>query len=314
MFNVVDMDTSDTSIEVIACQFFGKKLTIHSIDITANTLPKVIYRRIIDDRCGASYASTVAQLLPEEYEIYEIDYNHDRQQPRHVVIDCGSSITTIHPGNTFSHILVTTHECKFIEEQPQQQLYDHHRGSNNNVGSCKSSSIQMGWETSSTDGGSLFAYQIPKSCWKTQEWKRSIVATGFKVRGQLGNMINPGAPGFVYTFFAQRPNSPIKHSNRQQRHQRPWIGISGDCAEAAYILRPRLTTAKTSEGDNNTLAEVTDFELLCEISCGATIGSLAIGYDNFCDLPQQQDFAKIYIPCYEKDKILVFALGDGTGP
>jgi len=40
---------------------------------------------------------------------------------------------------------------------------------------------------------------------------------------------------------------------------------------------------------------------------------LAIGYDNFCDLPQQQDFVKIYIPCYKNDKILVLALGDGTG-
>jgi len=99
-----------------------------------------------------------------------------------------------------------------------------------------------------------------------------------------------------------------------QRHKRPWIGISGDCAAAAYILRPRLTATKTSKGDSNTVAEVTDFELLCEISCGATIGSLAIGYDNFCVLPQQQDFSKISIPCYEKDKILVFALGDGTGP
>ena len=161
MFNVVDMDTSDTSIEVIACQFFGKKLTIHSIDINANTLPKVIYRRIIDDRCGASYASTVAQLLPEEYERSENDDDHNTQQPRHVVIDCGSPITTILPGNTFSHILVTTHECKFIEDQPQQQLSEHHRGKNNNVGSYKSSSIQMGWETSNTDGGSLFANQIP---------------------------------------------------------------------------------------------------------------------------------------------------------
>lgn len=299
------MDTSDTSIEVIACQFFGRKLTIHSIDINADKLPKVIYRRILDDRCGASYAATVAQLQSEGYERSESD-DHNRQQTRPVVIDCGSPRTTIQPGNAFSHILVTTHECKF-EDQPSQQLYEHHRGTTtNNLGSSKSSPIEMGWETSNTDGGSLFAYQIPKSCWKTQEWKRTIVATGFKVRGQLGNMINPGAPGFVYTFFPQRSST-----NLQRGQQRPWIGISGDCAEAAYILRPRVPT--TSKG-NGTFADVTEFELLCEISCGATIGSLAIGYDNFCDLPQQQDYAKIYIPCYEKDKILVFALGDGKGP
>jgi hypothetical protein len=77
---------------------------------------------------------------------------------------------------------VTIQECKFIEDQPQKQLSEHYRGSNNNVGSYKSRSIQMGWETSNTDGGSLFAYQIPKSCWKTQEWKRIIIAIGFQVR------------------------------------------------------------------------------------------------------------------------------------
>jgi hypothetical protein len=71
--------------------------------------------------------------------------------------------------------------------------------------------------------------------------------------------------------------------------------------------------AKTSKANNKKVVEVTDFELLTKISCGATIGSLATGYNNFCDLPQQQDFAKIYIPCNEKDKVLVLALGDVTG-
>ncbi len=71
--------------------------------------------------------------------------------------------------------------------------------------------------------------------------------------------------------------------------------------------------AKTSKANNKKVAEVTDFELLSEISCGATIGSLVIGYNNFCDLPQQQDFAKIYIPCNDKDKILVLSLGDSSG-
>jgi hypothetical protein len=75
---------------------------------------------------------------------------------------------------------VTTPECKFVEDQPHQQLSEHLWGKNNNVGSYKSSSIQMGWETSNTDGGSLFAYQIPKSCRKTQEWIHSIIATDLK--------------------------------------------------------------------------------------------------------------------------------------
>ena len=50
----------------------------------------------------------------------------------------------------------------------------------------------------SIDGGSLFSYRIPKGkdAWKTDTWTRSVLATGFHVNGQLGNMINPGAPGF----------------------------------------------------------------------------------------------------------------------
>lgn len=313
------MDPTDTSKEVIACQFFGKKLTIHSIDIGRDKLPRVTYRKIIDDRCGASYASTVAHLEVEDDNTTEDEKDNDdeseethhKPQPRHVVIDCGSPITTIQPGDTFSHILVTSHECKFEDKQQQQHEYQQNIRNNNNNGGSKFHSIQMGWETTNTDGGSLFAYQIPK-CWKTQEWKRTVIATGFRVRGQLGNMINPGAPGFVYTFYAHRQEQ--RHPNHspptKQQPRRPWIGISGDCAEAAYILRPKMTSTNGSD----TEVEATHYELLCEIACGATIGSLAIGYDNFCDVPQQKDFAKIYIPCYEKDKILVFALGDGTGP
>ena len=51
--------------------------------------------------------------------------------------------------------------------------------------------------------------------------------------------------------------------------------------------------------------------MMCEIECGATVGSIAIGYEDFCYAPQQSGYAKIYIPCYEKDKVLVFALGNG---
>lgn len=50
---------------------------------------------------------------------------------------------------------------------------------------------------------------------------------------------------------------------------------------------------------------------MCEIDCGATVGSIGIGYKDFCFEEQQSNYAKIYIPCYEKDKVLVFALGKG---
>ena len=46
-------------------------------------------------------------------------------------------------------------------------------------------------------------------------------------------------------------------------------------------------------------------------------GSIGVGYGDFLsptDDPQESEegaYAKLYVPCYEKDKILVFALGSG---
>ncbi len=51
--------------------------------------------------------------------------------------------------------------------------------------------------------------------------------------------------------------------------------------------------------------------MMCEIECGATVGSIGIGYEDFCYAPQQSEYVKIYLPCYENDKVLVFALGSG---
>lgn len=53
------------------------------------------------------------------------------------------------------------------------------------------------------------------------------------------------------------------------------------------------------------------YKLMCEIKCGATVGSIGVGYDNLCSVEQESGYAKLYIPCYEKDKILVFAMGSG---
>jgi len=60
MFSVADLDTSDDTIEVIASQFFSKKLTLHSIK--RGPEPKVVFRRTLDDRCGSSFSSIFADL------------------------------------------------------------------------------------------------------------------------------------------------------------------------------------------------------------------------------------------------------------
>ena len=189
MFSVADLDTTDDTIEIFASQFFSRKITLHSIKRGNN--PTVVWKRVIDDRCGASFSSILANL----------DVNHNISTRR--VIDCGSTIPTLRKGDGFSHLLVTSHECAFAQDETVDSNPKGASRSYNGVNDG-TSEVKVGREeynaNSSTkltpiDGGSLFSYRVPKN-WKTQPWIRSVIATGFRVRGQLGNMINPGAPGF----------------------------------------------------------------------------------------------------------------------
>lgn len=104
-----------------------------------------------------------------------------------------------------------------------------------------------------------------------------------------------------YTFY------PTRHGPRGDNNgylSRPLIAIAGDCAESAYILRPL-------EDDSLHQDPSANYAMMCEIECGATVGSIGVGYEDFCFAPQQNGYAKLYVPCYEKDKVLVFALGNG---
>ena len=308
MFNVVDMDDTDDTIEVISSEFFGKKVSLHSIKRGAT--PKVTFKRTIDDKCGKAFGCIVADL-EESADKYD---NSNR-----CVIDGGSTVETLKEGDPFSHLLVTSHECSFREErqskrQSKRTLFgndpaiDHDQATA--ITSTTHTQIQMTTESSPpsapTDGGSLFAYRVPvgKGKWKTEKWKRTTVATGFKVQGQLNNMINPGAPGFVYTFHERQQDK------RAETKRRPLIAVAGDCAESAYIFRP---SDKPHSAASKAVDATAKYDLMCEIKCGATVGSLGVGYGDFCETEQESGYgyAKLYIPCYEEDKILVFGLGGG---
>lgn len=291
MFSVADLDTSDDTIEVIASQFFSKKLTLHSIK--RGPEPKVVFRRTLDDRCGSSFSSIFADL----------DAGVESDAGR-IVIDSGSTVPTLKSGDPFSHLLVTSHECSFADEggvetiATQSLTTQNGHKTDEEMGANRRTEEEVGADITfkhSIDGGSLFSYRIPrgKDAWKTETWTRSVLATGFHVHGQLGNMINPGAPGFCYTFYPKKDETSA----------RPLIAIAGDCAESAYILRP----VDSKEGRD----PATSYAMMCQIECGATVGSIAIGYEDFCFAPQQKGYAKIYISCYENDKVLVFALGNG---
>ena len=102
MFSVADLDCTDDTIEVIASQFFSRKLSLHSIQI--GTEPKVSFSRDIDDRCGASFSSLLANL------------DGTATPKTQTVVDSGSTVTTLQPGDAFSHLLITSHECQFAED------------------------------------------------------------------------------------------------------------------------------------------------------------------------------------------------------
>ncbi|KAL7538159.1 hypothetical protein ACHAXR_008323 [Thalassiosira sp. AJA248-18] len=292
MFSVADLDPSDDTIEIIASQFFGKKLSLHSLKIGPD--PKIVFRRTIDERCGSAFSSILADLdgLATLGQL--------AGQP--MVVDSGSTVISLKEGDAFSHLLVTSHECSYAESSGEVNAKAE-EPSDFDSPTTTTTRTEFN-DQSKIDGGSLFAYRVPagKGAWKTNSWPRSIIATGFKVQGQLNNMINPGAPGFCYTFFPTREGGV----GSDKKWHRPLIGISGDCAESAYILRP-------TEGANDMegVDKSTNYALMCEIKCKSTVGSLAIGYDDLYSAPQESGYAKIYVPCYEQDKVLVFSMGNG---
>lgn len=250
----------------------------------------------MDERCGAAFSSILADL--DNLEAVET--------PTRQVLDSGSTIPTLKRGDTFSHLLITSHECTLAEDDDNFAERMEEEGIKQYVSEVRmgneEDSSESSTDVSEIDGGSLFSYRVPegKGAWKTEPWLRSVIATGFRVRGQLGNMINPGAPGFCYTFYPTK-DGPKKLKNGSP--SRPLIGIAGDCAESAYILRP-------VDSDFG-LDPTSNYAMMCEIECGSTVGSIGIGYEDFCFAPQQRNYAKIYVPCYENDKVLVFALGNG---
>ncbi|KAL7545461.1 hypothetical protein ACHAWF_008811 [Thalassiosira exigua] len=292
MFSVADLDQTDDTIEVISSQFFTKKVSLHSIKLGPR--PEIVFNRIIDDRCGHAFSSVLADL----------DGCAARKSlTQSVVVDSGSTVDTLTGGDAFSHLLVTSHECL------QEEVGDDKTDSSSKQLSMASVGRGSG-ATSPTDtvGGSLFAYRVPagKNAWKYEPWTRSTVATGFKVHNSVKNMISPGAPGFCYPFHPTRGGG----FTMGKKWQRPLIGLSGDCAESAYILRPIEGADSIHGAIEEGVDKSTKYALMSEIKCKSTVGSLAIGYDSFCSQGNNDGFANIYVPCYEEDKVLVFGIHD----
>jgi len=287
-FAVADMNPNDDTIEILASQFFDEKVTLHSIRRGAT--PEVVFTRVIDDKPGAAFGGILADLDPVSAEDVE---RNSVGACRPSVVDSGSTIKALNEGSSFSHFLVTSHELD------RRNNIDSNDIVNNIMPNESNGSAEL-------RGGSLLAYKVPRDtidAWKTDPWIRTTIASGFQVKPQIWNWINPGAPGFVYAFHA--------HKDDQSQGKRPMIAVAGDCAESAYIFRPQQSREVRGSHPEHFEDPQADYKLMCEIKCGATVGSIAVGYDDLCTEEQESGYAKIYIPCFEKDKIFVFALGSG---
>ena len=288
MFTVADIDTTDNTVEVISSEFFERKVNLRSIEIGPD--PKVVFQRTIDDNCGAPFSAILADL-----DLLPVDETKNR------VVDAGSTVMTSKPGDGFSHLVITSQYYSTSEQHtkspprksPFLSINDNPRNGLDDL------SYNPRF---SDNGGSLFAYRVPTADWKTAPWRRTTMASGFSVREKLTNMINPGAPGFVYTFY------PTTDDPRETR-QRPMIAVAGDCSESAYILRP-VDDAEDPQAHPD---PSTRYRLMCEIETGATVGSIGIGYQIFNNKSGSR-FAKLYLPLFEKNKVMVFALGNGNEP
>ena len=288
MFAVADLDPADDTIEVIASEFFNKRVTLQSIK--RGKKPRLSFTRTIDSGCGAAFGMVLADLE-------SCNHHSAGTGPGRRVVDSGSTIKSLNDGDSFSHLLVTSHERSYAESDKPGAL-----GERDSIGESKGATTTE--DQKPLEGGSLFAYRVPngKGAWRTTSWTRTTVATGFKVKGKLGNMVNPGAPGFVYTFHATKQDP--------QYTNRPLIAVAGDCSESAYVFRPE-TSDSCDVSPSDSIDPSTRYKAMIEIECGATVGSIAIGYEDCTAAEQESGYAKLYIPCYEKDKILVFALGSG---
>jgi len=273
--------------QIFAAEFFSRRLTLHRLrrgSVKEKRLPQLIASQVIDKSLGPAYSVVLADL---------------RGEGRH------------------THVLVSSHECAYASLDDQggeyylikpSVLHDWHSKLTIFVfalshvllpspfqiaglshAPSKDSNSKSQLVNSNSKGGSLYSYEIPRE-WKSggYRWRRRTIATGFQVRtwGQL----NPGAPGFPYTFYPHK-------SMEKQKGSRPYILLAGDCSHAAYVFRPI--------GGQDGL----DYDLWAEINCGGTVGSLAVTHlplftqDHDSTGGKEDGWAKLFIPNFDANKV-----------
>ncbi|CAM9888636.1 unnamed protein product, partial [Scytosiphon promiscuus] len=220
MFEVVDLDPEDSTVQVVCAEFFGGRVTMHSL--SGGAQPAVTESWVLDENAGPAYSITAVDLR-------------------------GGS-----PGGRPTHFLVTTHESSYnsysffagaggFNAKPAFEVgsssassvggrlngtaadssarrhssatgFDSAGGGKVGSGVVTGGPKERRWQRreeggTSGAGGALLAYEIPED-WRSLPrfypapgWLRATLASGFRVRGLS---INPGTPGFPYVFHPHR--------------------------------------------------------------------------------------------------------------
>lgn len=323
MFEVVDLDPEDDTVEVFAAEFFSRRLTLHRVqkgDHRTGRLPRVLTSEVLDDTLGPAYSVVLADLRGD-----------GNGQPTHVLVsshecqyeglaggdEMGAAAGTAAggfatPGEAAG--MAAAALTGVMEGRPPRGpgLQGSSSASAAAAAAAAGATFRAGGEEDGDGpelepelkGGSLFAYEIPRAWRKRVPWRRSVVATGFHVR--TWGQINPGAPGFPYVFY---PHSAMQG----QKGQRPYILLAGDCSHAAYIYRPVPARELADPADVR-------YEPMAQINCGGTVGSLAVGYLPLFGGEERRrrkeggglgggGWAKIFVPNFDTDKVYAFSFG-----
>lgn len=201
MFEVIDIDDSDQSIEIVAAHFFGRRLSVHSLQASA-TFPFVeITHSSSIETSGRPYGICLANLDPtasgaapsplaSSSSSSSSPFRNSRQQQNPFVkARRKSSLSSNYNSAVASsgaeenidesrptHILVTTHECSYDLPSAVNMAFSAMGGNYpivkiSNRQSSAPPSAASSFEESAPDvmaieaeslGGSLYAYKLPE--------------------------------------------------------------------------------------------------------------------------------------------------------
>lgn len=196
MFEVLDTNIIDKTVDIVAAHFFSEKLSIHTIQATKEYPYVKVVKSSSIHTVGKPYGLTLASFSSNE----DFDSNDSSDGNRH-----------------HSHLLVSTHECSYdlvsmvdMALSAISGLFPRIRTGSRRGGVRDGEflPVENGVNAEATNkGGSLFAYKLPDQKessltnkveydHRDQEdsiatWKRQTLFRGFKVRG-WGGIFSPG--------------------------------------------------------------------------------------------------------------------------